>query len=129
VTSLSEALDEIRPLLRSPGLVRAIGRGFADGTQTATLRPVSLKAGTRLQLVVDDGVRPTTSYPSPDDLDRLLEGDFKSWIVETDQGRFACSAPRRARSCTAPRNTRRPRRSPTTASRNTCSTRATRSSR
>jgi len=86
VTSLSEAVDEIRPLLRSPGLVRAIGRGFADGTQTATLRPVSLKAGTRLQLVVDDGVRPTTSYPSPDDLDRLLEGDFKSWIVETDQG-------------------------------------------
>jgi SAM-dependent methyltransferase len=86
VTSLAEALEEIRPLLHSPGLVRAVARDAADGTAMATLRPVSLKAGTRLQLVVDDGVRPTTSYPSPDEVERLLAGDFKSWVVETDRG-------------------------------------------
>lgn len=82
MTSLAEALDEIRPLLLSSGLIRAVARG----ANTATLRPVALKTGTRLQLVVDDGVRPTTSYPSADEIEHLLAGDYKSWVVETDQG-------------------------------------------
>jgi SAM-dependent methyltransferase len=84
VTSLSDALAEIRSLLLAPGLIRAVAR---DDARTATLRPVSLKAGERIQLVVDDGVRPVTSNLShPREFDRLLAEPFKSWVVETDQG-------------------------------------------
>jgi SAM-dependent methyltransferase len=84
VTSFPEAIAEIRSLLLEPGLIRAVGR---SGSKTATLRPVSLKAGERLQLVVDDGQRPTTTNLSrPDQIDLVLAEPFKSWVVETERG-------------------------------------------
>jgi SAM-dependent methyltransferase len=84
VTSLEDALAEVRTLLSKPGLIRAVGRGDA---KTATLRPVELKGGSFVQVVVEDGVRPTTSNFRPEDdsaIDALLAEPFKSWIVETD---------------------------------------------
>jgi SAM-dependent methyltransferase len=84
VTSLPDALAEIRSLLLAPGLIRAVGRA---GSKSATLRPVSLKAGDRLQLVVDDGVRPVTSNLSrTEEIDHVLAEPFKSWVVETERG-------------------------------------------
>ncbi len=83
MTSLAEAIAEIRPLLHEPGLIRAVGRG---ARATATLRPVHFKAGDRVQLVLDDGVRPITSYPTAAEIDGLLHGDFKSWVVESREG-------------------------------------------
>ncbi|HCT81281.1 MAG TPA: methyltransferase, partial [Micromonosporaceae bacterium] len=93
MAALEEALAEVRTLLLAPGLIRAVASGQRKGGQpsviSATLRPVTLKAGDRLQLVTDDGQRPVTTNLRPGDtaeIDKLLAEPFGGWLVETDRG-------------------------------------------
>ncbi len=91
--SLEEGLAEVRELLLKPGLIRAVAsgqrRGGPPAVHGATLRRVLVKAGERLQLVTDDGQRPTTVNLRAGDtaeIDKLLAEPFGSWVVETLQG-------------------------------------------
>jgi SAM-dependent methyltransferase len=95
MAALPEALAEVRELLLAPDLIRATAGGQRrDGTpsvQRATLRPVTLKAGDRVQLVTEDGQRPTTVNLAPgaelaDRVDELLAEPFGSWTVESGHG-------------------------------------------
>lgn len=89
---LADVLAEVRELLLDPGLTRAVAagrrRGFTPSVTRAELRPVALKAGPRLQIVTDDGARPTTRNVVPgaeaaEAVDSLLAEPFGNWHVET----------------------------------------------
>jgi SAM-dependent methyltransferase len=89
---LADVLAEVRELLLDPGLTRAVAagrrRGSTPSVTRAELRPVTLKAGARLQIVTDDGARPTTRnvVPGPEAaeaVDSLLAEPFGNWHVET----------------------------------------------
>ncbi|HEX7745730.1 MAG TPA: SAM-dependent methyltransferase [Micromonosporaceae bacterium] len=89
---LSEALAEVRRLLLDPALVRAVAagrrRGATPSVARAELRPVTLKDGSRLQIVTHDGRRPYTRNlaPGPETasaVDALLAEPFGNWHVET----------------------------------------------
>lgn len=90
--SLDAALTEVRALLLDPALTRAVAAGRRRGQRPsvvrAELRPVALKAGTRLQISTSDGVRPYTRnvVPGADAdaaVDALLAEPFGNWHVET----------------------------------------------
>ena len=89
---LADVLAEVRELLLDPGLTRAVAagrrRGFTPSVNRAELRPVALKAGPRLQIVTDDGARPTTRNVDLGEeaaaaVDSLLAEPFGNWHVET----------------------------------------------
>jgi SAM-dependent methyltransferase len=90
------ARAELRGLLTDADrLVRAVAAGRRRGSQPrwvrATLRPVSLKAGTRLQLTTDDGTRPTTRNLAwggevESTVDELLAQPFGNWHIDTRDG-------------------------------------------
>jgi SAM-dependent methyltransferase len=89
---LADALSEVRDLLLTPGLTRAVAagrrRGFTPSVTRAEIRPVTLKGGPRLQIVTDDGARPFTRNVAPGDeaataVDELLAEPFGNWHVET----------------------------------------------
>ncbi|GAA4437595.1 class I SAM-dependent methyltransferase [Phytohabitans houttuyneae] len=92
VRPLDDALAEVRALLLDPGLTRAVAagkrRGQAPSVVRAELRPVTLKGGTRLQIVTNDGARPLTRNVAPGReagaaVDALLAEPFGNWHVET----------------------------------------------
>ncbi|MFK3981327.1 class I SAM-dependent methyltransferase [Micromonospora sp. NPDC050397] len=89
---LELALAEVRALLLAPGLTRAVAagrrRGQAPTLVRAEVRPVTLKAGPRLQIATFDGSRPHTRNvaPGPESdaaVDALLAEPFGNWHVET----------------------------------------------
>jgi len=89
---LAAALAEVRSLLLAPGLARAVAAGRrrnqTPSVARAELRPVTLKAGPRLQIVTTDGTRPYTRNvrfgPEADAaVDALLAEPFGNWHVET----------------------------------------------
>ncbi|MFG1607485.1 class I SAM-dependent methyltransferase [Actinoplanes sp. NPDC049265] len=89
---LDTVLAEVRGLLLDPALTRAVAagkrRGQEPSVRRAELRPVSLKGGTKLQIVTDDGARPFTRNVSPGAeaaaaVDELLAEPFGNWHVET----------------------------------------------
>jgi SAM-dependent methyltransferase len=90
---LEKALAEVRELVLDPeGLVRAVAAGRRRGLTAqwvrVDLRPVEVKAGRRLQIVTDDGVRPTTRNVAWDAeaasaVDELIAEPFGNWHVET----------------------------------------------
>jgi SAM-dependent methyltransferase len=99
--TLPDALAAVRELLLGPDLIRAVGSGHRRGQTPsvvrATLRPVRLKGGDRLQLVTEDGQRPTTVNLAPGEevaekLDDLLAEPFGSWLVETAHGTLRLQA-------------------------------------
>ncbi|MFU8873606.1 class I SAM-dependent methyltransferase [Micromonospora sp. SL4-19] len=89
---LDAALTEVRALLLDPTLTRAVAAGRRRGQRPAVvraeLRPVTLKAGPRLQISTSDGARPYTRNVSPGAeagaaVDALLAEPFGNWHVET----------------------------------------------
>jgi SAM-dependent methyltransferase len=89
---LADALTTVRDLLLDPGLRRAVAaghrRGHTPSLTRAEIRPVTLKAGPRLQIVTDDGSRPFTRNVEPGTeaaaaVDALLAEPFGNWHVET----------------------------------------------
>jgi SAM-dependent methyltransferase len=89
---LDAALTEVRALLLAPTLTRAVAAGRRRGQRPsvvrAELRPVALKAGTRLQISTSDGARPYTRNVAPGAeadaaVDALLAEPFGNWHVET----------------------------------------------
>jgi len=90
---LEKALDEVRDLVLDPdNLVRAVAagrrRGLTPRWTRADLRPVTVKGGPRLQVVTDDGTRPTTRNVPWDEeaasaVDELIAEPFGNWHVET----------------------------------------------
>ncbi|QLQ38027.1 class I SAM-dependent methyltransferase [Micromonospora robiginosa] len=89
---LDAALREVRALLLDPGLTRAVAAGRRRGQRPsvvrAELRPVTLKAGPRLQIATSDGARPHTRNVAPGAeagtaVDELLAEPFGNWHVET----------------------------------------------
>ncbi|TYC06952.1 SAM-dependent methyltransferase [Micromonospora sp. WP24] len=90
--SLDAALGEVRALLLDPALTRAVAagrrRGLRPNVVRAELRPVTLKAGPRLQIATSDGARPYTRNVAPgreaaEAVDALLAEPFGNWHVET----------------------------------------------
>src|SRR5918997_6187722 len=90
--ALDDALAEVRALLLDPGLTRAVAagrrRGQTPSVVRAEVRPVSLKGGSRLQIVTNDGARPHTRNVAPGPeagaaVDALLAEPFGNWHVET----------------------------------------------
>ena len=91
---LEDALADVRDLLLGPGLTRAVAAGRRRGTipsvTRAEVRPVTLKAGSRLQIVTDDGSQPYTRNVAPGPeadaaIDELLAQPFGNWHVETTE--------------------------------------------
>ncbi|MEV0217365.1 SAM-dependent methyltransferase [Micromonospora sp. NPDC050695] len=89
---LDAALTEVRALLLDPALTRAVAAGRRRGRRPtvvrAELRPVTLKAGPRLQIATSDGARPYTRNVAPGPeasaaVDELLAEPFGNWHVET----------------------------------------------
>ena len=90
---MDAALLQVRSLLLDPdGLVRAVAAGRRRGVAgprfvRAELRPVALKAGTRIQVMTTDGSRPAVRNLEAADLavavDELLAEPFGNWHVET----------------------------------------------
>lgn len=90
---LDTALAEVRALLLDPArLTRAVAagrrRGRSPSVVRAELRPVRLKAGTRLQVVTSDGARPYTrnlafGAHAEAAVDALLAEPFGTWHVRT----------------------------------------------
>jgi SAM-dependent methyltransferase len=89
---LDAALIEVRTLLLDPALTRAVAAGRRRGERPsvvrAELRPVTLKAGPRLQISTSDGARPYTRNVAPGAeagaaVDALLAEPFGNWHVET----------------------------------------------
>jgi SAM-dependent methyltransferase len=93
---LSDALTELRALLLDRDhLIRAIAAGHRRGVRPrwirAQVRPVRLKGGDLLQVVTDDGTRPTTRNARSADeaaaaIDELLAEPFGNWHVQTRLG-------------------------------------------
>ena len=96
--SLEVALGEVRELLLDrAGLVRAVAAGRRHGQHPsvvrAEFRPVTLKAGPRLQVVTSDGARPYTrnaewGTEAAAVVDALLSEPFGNWHVETATARL-----------------------------------------
>lgn len=89
---LDAALTDLRALLLDPALTRAVAAGRRRGQRPsmvrAELRPVTLKAGPRLQISTSDGARPHTRNVAPGPeagaaVDALLAEPFGNWHVET----------------------------------------------
>jgi SAM-dependent methyltransferase len=89
---LADVLAEVRALLLDPGLTRAVAagrrRGHTPSVTRAEVRPVALRGGPKLQIVTDDGARPTTRNVTPGAeaaaaVDALLAEPFGNWHVET----------------------------------------------
>jgi hypothetical protein len=90
---LDDALTEVRDLLLDQSrLVRAVAAGRRRGAeprwQRVELRPVSVKAGRKLQVAEFDGNRPYTRNlawgpAAEESVDRLLAEPFGNWYVET----------------------------------------------
>jgi SAM-dependent methyltransferase len=89
---LDAALAEVRGLLLDDRLVRAVAAGRRRNTTPrwtrVELRPVSVRAGRRLQLVEHDGTRPRTRNVAAGDeaataVDAVLGEPFGNWYVET----------------------------------------------
>jgi len=89
---LDQALDRLRSLLVDPSaLVRAVAagrrRGRTPAWKRAVLRPVTIKAGPRLQVELFDEHRPTARNVTwPDaaaEVDALLAEPYGNWHVET----------------------------------------------
>lgn len=89
---LPAVLAEVRALLLDPHLTRAVAAGrrrhAAPSVVRAELRPVALKAGTRLQIVTSDGARPYTrnvaaGAEAEAAVDALLTEPFGNWHVQT----------------------------------------------
>jgi SAM-dependent methyltransferase len=90
-TALEPALAEVRAaVLDRDRLVRAVASGRRSGQSTrwrrVELRPVDLKAGSRLQVTTFDAQQAFTSNHDWDagaaELDALLREPFTSWVVE-----------------------------------------------
>ncbi|MBT8227836.1 MAG: SAM-dependent methyltransferase [Dactylosporangium sp.] len=89
--SLEAALADLRALLLDPDhLVRAVASGRRRGAKPSAarveLRPVSIKTGRRLQVVRDDGARPSMINVSwgrdaEAAVNALLAEPFGSWMV------------------------------------------------
>lgn len=95
-----EALAEIREALLAPGLIQGEGRGrrrdAAPSVIKATVRPVMLKSGPVLQIVTDDGRRPTTrNVTGTDEIDKLLAEPFGSWVVASEEGTVSLQTTRK----------------------------------
>jgi SAM-dependent methyltransferase len=100
MTTLPEALAQIREALLAPGLIHAEGRGRRRDAEPsvikATIRPVVLKAGPMLQIVTDDGLRPTARNVSdPAEIDKLLDEPFGSWVVASETGTVSLQTTRK----------------------------------
>jgi SAM-dependent methyltransferase len=103
MSTLPEALAEIREALLAPGLIHAEGRGrrrdAAPSVVKATIRPVALKSGPMLQIVTDDGQRPTTRNVSgrsgEREIDKLLGEPFGSWVVASETGTLSLQTTRK----------------------------------
>lgn len=104
MTTLPEALAEIREALLAPGLIHGEGRGRRRGSDRepapsvvkATIRPVVLKSGPMLQIVTDDGQRPTTrNVAGPEEIDKLLAEPFGSWVVASETGTVSLQTTRK----------------------------------
>lgn len=89
---LDTALAEVRVLLLDPTLTRAVAAGRRRGQRPtvvrAEVRPVTLKAGPRLQIITSDGARPYTRNVAPGPeadaaVDALLAEPFGNWHVHT----------------------------------------------
>lgn len=89
---LDAALAEVRALLLDEQLVCAVGAGRRRAARPrwtrVELRPVSLRAGRRLQVVEHDGVRPHTrnvaaGAEAAAAVDAALGEPFGNWYVET----------------------------------------------
>jgi SAM-dependent methyltransferase len=81
--SWDEVADELRGALLADDLIRAVASGRPDGSRV-TVRPIMVKRGPALQVVVEDGVRPTTkTLPDGEGVDDLLNGGYRNWHVET----------------------------------------------
>ncbi|RQX03297.1 class I SAM-dependent methyltransferase [Micromonospora inaquosa] len=89
---LDAALTEVRALLLDPALTRAVAAGRRRGrrptVERAELRPVTLKAGPRMQITTSDGARPYTRNVAAGPeavaaVDELLAEPFGNWHVET----------------------------------------------
>ncbi|MEU8255920.1 SAM-dependent methyltransferase [Micromonospora inaquosa] len=89
---LEAALTEVRALLLDPALTRAVAAGRRRGrrptVERAELRPVTLKAGPRMQITTSDGARPYTRNVAAGPeavaaVDELLAEPFGNWHVET----------------------------------------------
>jgi SAM-dependent methyltransferase len=90
---LDAALAEVRTLILESGqLRRAVAAGRRRGSTPSVvrveLRPVDLKAGSRLQVVSSDGARPYTrnvawGADAASLVDSLLAEPFGNWHVET----------------------------------------------
>lgn len=90
--ALDSALLRVRDLLLDPDrLVRAVAagrrRGATPGLVRAEVRPVTLKAGRRVQIMTNDGSRPLVRNVDSLELvaavDSLLAEPFGNWHVET----------------------------------------------
>ena len=94
--SLEVALAELRGMLLDQGtLLRAVASGRRRGSTPAVLRaelrPITIKAGQRLQVVRDDGARPHTQNvawgaASESTVDALLAEPFGNWHVVSTTG-------------------------------------------
>lgn len=89
---LPVALAEVRTLLLDAGLTRAVAagqrRGLRPSVHRVELRPVTLKAGPRLQVITADGSSPHTrnlarGAEAEAAVDALLAEPFGNWHVET----------------------------------------------
>lgn len=89
---LPVALAEVRTLLLDAGLTRAVAAGHRRGLRPSVhrveLRPVTLKAGPRLQVITADGSSPHTrnlarGAEAEAAVDALLAEPFGNWHVET----------------------------------------------
>ncbi|SNY52171.1 class I SAM-dependent methyltransferase [Paractinoplanes atraurantiacus] len=91
-SSLDDALAEVRDMILAPGLTRAVAagkrRGHTPSIVRAEVRPVTLKAGPKLQIVTNDGSRPFTRNVDPGSpvIDELLAEPFGNWHVESATG-------------------------------------------
>ncbi|HEX6683243.1 MAG TPA: SAM-dependent methyltransferase [Candidatus Limnocylindrales bacterium] len=78
------------------GAALGVGAGVGAGVVRATVRPVVLKSGPVLQIVTDDGQRPTTRNVSdPIEIDNLLNVPFGSWVVSTTSGTISLQTTRK----------------------------------
>jgi SAM-dependent methyltransferase len=91
--ALDTALLRVRDLLLDADhLVRAVGagrrRGLPPGLVRAEVRPVSLKSGRRVQVMTNDGSRPSVRNLEPGEeltaaVDSLLAEPFGNWHADT----------------------------------------------